>query len=107
MKSIPPVFCFLISQFLIIYSVTGQKVSGKLKFEQGQNLDVVMESNTTIAQLAMGQAIDFLVNATADHSYKITNTTEDNSTLHHQVKRIRFSFDGMGQKRNFDSKEEK
>ena len=66
-----------------------------------------MKVKTTVAQQAMGQAIDFNVDATGNHSYKVTNTTEDNSTLHHQVQRISFSFDGMGQKMNFDSNDEK
>ena len=85
----------------------GQKVSSKPRFEQGQGLDIVLDLKTTIAQQAMGQAIDFAVNATGTHSYKVTNTNDDNSTLKHQVDRIVFSFDGMGQKRNFDSKQEK
>lgn len=84
-----------------------QKVSSKIKFEQGQALDIVLELKTTIAQQAMGQAIDFSVNATGNHSYKVTNTNDDNSTLKHQVDRVLFNFDGMGQKRNFDSQEEK
>jgi hypothetical protein len=64
-----------------------------------------MEIKTTFAQEAMGQAIDFNVDGSATHVYKVTNATEDNNTLHHQVQRIVFSFDGMGQKRNFDSKD--
>ncbi len=89
------VFCF------------GQKVTGQLKFEQGQTLEISMKVKSTIAQQAMGQAIDFNVDATGDHSYKVTNTTEDNSTLNHRVQRITFSFDGMGQKMGFDSNIEK
>jgi|CXWL01.1.fsa_nt_gi hypothetical protein len=84
-----------------------QKVTGKLIFEQGQTLEVNMKVKTTISQQVMGQAIDFNVNASSDHSYKVTNTTEDNSTLNHRVQRITFSFDGMGQNKNFDSNEEK
>jgi len=84
-----------------------QKVSSRLKFEQGQVLEISLQSKTTIAQQAMGQAIDFTVDASGNHSYKVTNTTDDNSTLNHSVQRILFSFDGMGQKRNFDSGEEK
>lgn len=88
-------------------SIFGQKVTGKLKFEQGQTLEVFMKVKTTISQQAMGQAIDFNVDATGTHSYKVTNATEDNTTLNHQLHQITFSFDGMGQKRKFDSKEEK
>lgn len=97
-----------VSLFLLTVSVaSAQKVTGKLKFEQGQILEITMKVKTTIAQQAMGQAIDFNVDAAGTHSYKVTNTTEDNSTLNHSVQQIAFAFDGMGQKRNFNSREEK
>lgn len=99
---------FLFIPFLVFStSIFGQKVTGKLKFEQGQTLEVFMKVKTTISQQAMGQAIDFNVDATGAHTYKVTNATEDNTTLNHQLQQITFSFDGMGQKRKFDSKEEK
>jgi len=100
----------LLSIFLTLVQLSGQtpqKVNGKLKFDQGQSFEITLQLKSTIAQQAMGQAIDFTVDATGDHGYKITNSNEDNSTLHHVVKRIRFSFDGMGQKMSFDSNEEK
>lgn len=84
-----------------------QSVAGKLKFEQGQKFGITMETKNTITQQAMGQSIDFKVNATGVHSYAVTNATDDNTTLHHEVKKINFSFDGMGQKRSFDSDSEK
>jgi hypothetical protein len=97
-----------LTALLVISTVAfAQKMEGRLKFEQGQVIDILLEVKTTISQQAMGQAIDFNMAAAGEHSYKVTNTTEDNSTLHHQVQQIRFSFDGMGQKSNFDSKEEK
>ena len=104
MKHTTLLFCLFLSIHLIS---AGQKISGKLKFDQGQTLEITMQIKTTVAQQAMGQAIDFNVDAAGTHSYRVTNTTEDNSTLHHQVQRITFTFDGMGQKRSFDSKEEK
>ena len=97
------------SSLFILFSsfLHAQKVSSKLKFDQGQVLQVTLQLKTTIAQQAMGQAIDFTVDATGDHAYTVTNSTEDNNTLNHGIQRVRFSFDGMGQKRNFDSNEEK
>lgn len=91
--------------FLLLSSVISfsQLAPGKLAFEQGKTLEVTMKVNTTIAQQAMGQAIDFNVDAAADHFYKVTNATDENTTLNHGVSRIIFSFDGMGQKRKFDS----
>ncbi len=81
----------------------GQKVTGKLKLTQGQLLNINMELESTISQEAMGQTIDFNIDGVANHAYKVTNTTDDNSTLHHDVKRIQFNFEGMGQKMPFDS----
>lgn len=101
----------IISSFFCFLAITSigfsQKVTGKLKFEQGQTLEVTMTVKSTISQQAMGQAIDFKVDASSKHSYKVTNITEDNSTLNHQVQRIAFSFDGMGTKMGFDPDKEK
>lgn len=88
-------------------TVQAQNVNGLLRFEQGQAITVSMKVKTTIAQQAMGQAIDFNVEATGDHCYTVTNSTEDNTTMHHTLQRIAFVFDGMGQKRTFDSNEPK
>lgn len=103
MKRINPLF------FLLIFfqDSIAQKISSRLSFDQGQVFHVDLEIKTTIAQQAMGQAIDFNVDAKAIHNYKVTNSTDDNTTLHHKIKRINFSFDGMGQKRDFDSEKEK
>ncbi len=92
--------------WLLSLGAAGQKVTGRLHFEQGQALEIRLKVNTTIAQQAMGQAIDFTVDAAGQHTYKVTNTTEDNSTLNHQVNHVSFAFDGMGQKRSFDSDKE-
>ena len=94
--------------FLVVSSFTfAQTVSGKLKFEQGQVFSIEMKTKSTISQQAMGQAIDFTVDATANHSYTATNVTDDNTTLRHEVQKINFAFDGMGQKQKFDSDNEK
>ena len=62
---------------------------------------------TKIAQEANGQSIDFDVDGITTHAYQVTNTTDDNSTLRHTMKRISFNFDGMGAKRSFDSDNKK
>lgn len=94
--------------FLIASTFTfAQTVSGKLKFEQGQVLAIELKTKSTISQQAMGQTIDFTVDATANHSYTATNATDDNTTLRHEVQKINFAFDGMGQKQKFDSDNEK
>ena len=99
-----PLFLLLLSTGLYSY---GQKISGKLSLQQGDTLSINVNVKQTVAQQAMGQAIDFNVNGNAEHFYKVTNSTADNSTLHHKVQRLHFDFDGMGQKRAFDSDNKK
>jgi Family of unknown function (DUF6263) len=92
--------------FAVLITVTSgfsQKNAGKLSLQPGQTINVTVTMKTTISQEAGGQAIDFTADGTATHSFKVTNATDDNSTLHHDVKKITFHFDGMGQKRSFDS----
>src|SRR5687768_7637278 len=97
----------IFGSLLLFTSSNAQKASGKLKFEQGQTIYIEVSLKTTIAQQAMGQAIDFNIDANATHSYKVNNATNDNTTLHHRVNIVGFKFDGMGQKRSFDSQNEK
>ncbi|MDP4264517.1 MAG: DUF6263 family protein [Bacteroidota bacterium] len=94
---------------MLVVSIAGisQKISGKLVFQQGQIIGITMDVKSTFSQEAMGNAIDFSINGTAAHAYKVTNATEDNTTLHHDVKKITFLFDGMGTKRSFDSDNKK
>jgi hypothetical protein len=99
-------FFFLLLLSAGIHS-NAQKISGKLNLQQGDTLVINVEVKQTVAQQAMGQAIDFNVNGNAHHYYKVTNSTEDNSTLHHKVQKLHFDFDGMGQKRAFDSDNKK
>ena len=79
---------FIIAFSFLIFTDTvySQKVVSNLKFEQGQVFEIEMKTNTIISQQAMGQAIDFKVDADANHSYTVNNTTGANSTLRHQVK---------------------
>jgi hypothetical protein len=98
-KLIPACFSLLIA----CSSTFGQKVSGKLKFDQGKTLTINMEITSTIAQQAGNQAIDFATEGAVLHSYKVTNATDNNTSLHHALNRLWFRFEGMGQKRSFDS----
>lgn len=88
---------------LIAASITAQTVTGALGFTQGQTLAVSVELKNTMAQQAMGQSIDFSASGLARHQFIVSNQTADNTTLHHTVLGIRFSFDGMGAKKSFDS----
>jgi hypothetical protein len=84
-----------------------QKVASQLQFEQGKTLAINITVQNTVTQQAMGQAIDFSTSGTVLHSYTVTNSTGDNATLHHTINSLQFQFDGMGQKRSFDSGIEK
>ncbi len=84
-----------------------QTTAGKLKFGTGQKIEITQELKTRVTQEVMGKAIDFNVEGTAFHFYKVTNATDENTTLHHQVSQIKFSYDGMGRNDSFDSKNDK
>jgi len=99
MKKICLVF-ILLAGTIVSYA---QKIAGRLQFQPGQVIEVTLELKTTVSQEAGGSAIDFIANGNAKHAFKVTNATDNNSTLHHDVKKITFNFDGMGQKRSFDS----
>src|SRR5262245_2203874 len=100
MKRTACIFSALLIASLYCFS---QKIAGKIVFQQGQTIGISVELKTTVSQEAGGQAIDFTADGTAFHTFKVTNATENNNTLHHDVKRLAFHFDGMGQKRSFDS----
>ena len=103
--------CFMIRHLLllnifVLASVTllrGQTINPAIRFAKGQVLNITLEVRASVAQQAAGQAIDFTADAIALHGYKVTNQAKDQSTLHHETKKIAFNFDGMGQKRSFDS----
>lgn len=94
---------YLFSLLLVSNHIHGQKVSGKLKFEPGKIFHISIAIEDTITQQAGGKAIDFLMKGTAAHSYKIINTPGQDITLHHELQRFAFQFDGMGQTKSFDS----
>jgi len=81
----------------------GQTINPRIEFNKGQALNIRLEVRSSVAQQAAGQAIDFTADAVALHGYKVINQGKGQSTLHHATKKIAFNFDGMGQKRSFDS----
>ena len=93
------IFCIL----LLSMTALSQSVTGNAIFQQGQVIRITVDLKTTVSQEAGGSTIDFIANGAAMHSFKVTNATDNNSTLHHDVDKITFNFDGMGQKRSFDS----
>ncbi len=94
---------------LLLFSHTadGQSVSGKFLFEQGKMININIKIKSTVTQQPMGNAIDFIADGSAMHRYKVTANTADYTTLQHDAYKMTFQFEGMGQKRSFDSDNEK
>lgn len=92
---------------LLSFFAQAQKVAGKLVFQPGQVLSVNMKSSTTNLVSAMGQELEMKTEVIADHQFKVTNTTDENHTLSHEINRVRFNSEGMGNTLNFDSQSEK
>ena len=101
------ILSFISIGVLTSLSSVAQGDAGKLKMDQGGIYTVQVQLNNTIAQQAMGQAINFTVAGTATHNYKVTNASDDFYSLHHEAQKITFQFDGMGTKKNFDSDNKK
>jgi hypothetical protein len=91
----------------IVLAANSQKVSGKLLFQQGQQLDVTTTINSKIETEAMGQVMVTTTGGTITDFYKITNATTDNFTLHHENKRINLKAEAMGQVIAMDTDNEK
>ena len=92
---------------LLSFFAQAQKVAGKIVFQPGQVLTVNMKSSTTNLVSAMGQELEMKTEVIADHQFKVTNTTDENHTLSHEINRVRFNSDGMGNTMSFDSQSEK
>jgi hypothetical protein len=95
----------ILSVAVLLVSLPGmsQKANGRLVFGQGQVFDIRIRSTSDVTQEAMGQAITINVKAELDHRYTVTNSTESNTTLHHEIRRVAFNMDGMGQTWKLDS----
>jgi hypothetical protein len=96
-----PILCLFLS-FTLFMTARAQKASGKLKFEAGKTYVIRMDIKNSITQQAASQAIDFSADGSVFHFYKVASTGANTSLLH-QVGSLSFHFDGMGQKRSFDS----
>lgn len=92
---------------LLSFFAQAQKVAGKIVFQPGQVLVVNMKSSSTNLVSAMGQEIEMKSEVIAEHQFKVTNTTDENHTLSHEINRIQLTSDGMGNTLKFDSKSEK
>ncbi|HYC40419.1 MAG TPA: DUF6263 family protein [Chitinophagaceae bacterium] len=100
--------CFLIAALIgCTVQASGQAYQASLKFSPDQKWKVTTSVKTHLAQQVMNQAVDFDVDGEAVQLYTVTHAAGGSSTLRHRAEAIRFHFDGMGQKRSFDSKNDK
>ncbi|MBS1654392.1 MAG: hypothetical protein JSU05_06095 [Bacteroidetes bacterium] len=93
----------IVSTFIFSFAIHAQKITGKLTFTQGQQFQVNTSIKTTSSQQAMGQEMEIKVEASGLDIFKVSNSGADNTTITHSVKKINVNFDGMGQKRGFNS----
>lgn len=91
----------------IVLAANSQKVSGKLLFPQGQQLDITTTIKTKVETEAMGSIMTTNTAATITDFFKVTNATDDNFTLHHENKRINVQAEMMNQAINMDTDNEK
>lgn len=91
----------------IVLTGNSQKVSGKLLFQQGQQLDINTTIKSKIETEAMGQVMVTTSNGSVSEFFKVTNATDDNFTLHHENKRFTTHVEAMGQVLTMDTDNEK
>jgi hypothetical protein len=84
-------------------SMAAQSVSGKIQLIPGKNITVNTEIKNTMVQQAGAQAINFSVNGSVMHQYSILSKSEVDFLIQHKPERLQFQFEGMGQKKSFDS----
>jgi hypothetical protein len=88
---------------LLVTSVCAQTADSRLSIQKGQEILIRMEFTNNRIQTAGAQVINFRLNGFAVHKYTVTDVTANSIKLHHEIQQTGFSFDGMGQKKNFDS----
>lgn len=94
---------FLISVLFISLFAFSQKVSSKLNFKPGQQIEISSTVKSTVTQEAMGQPIEFNIDGAVSQTYNVSRVADGNTTLVHKPKRIYVKFDGMGQNQTLDS----
>lgn len=88
---------------VLVMSVCSQTAGTGLNIQKGQEILIRMEFTNNRIQTAGAQVINFRLNGFAVHKYTVTDIGNNNIKLHHEIQQTGFSFDGMGQKKSFDS----
>ena len=93
---------FLSTLVVVSLAAQAQKVSNKLQFQKGQKLE--MQTTVKSSSQMMGQAID--INVVSNRTLDVADVAKGNATIESKVKRLQVDFDGMGQKKSYDSDKE-
>lgn len=80
-------------------SVSAQKLTGKLSFQNGQKLEVVTTSNTT-TEMMMGESAS---TATTTELYEVKSTADAGTTVERSMKKLKLNLSIMGQEKSIDS----
>ena len=94
---------FLLAVMATAFAATAQKITNKLTFHPGQKLEMVIDMKSTVSQEMMGQSMEMKLGATSTRTFDVNSVANGNAAIEHKVKRIQFSFEGMGKTETFDS----
>src|SRR5690242_9171298 len=94
---------FLIFLQFSAVCLSGQQSGGKLSLKKGQEIVVQSGVVNNRFQTAGAQVINFKLTGSAVHKFTVTDISPNHIMLHHELLRMKFDFEGMGQKKSFDS----
>jgi hypothetical protein len=97
---------FLLGAVVLSSTLFAQKVPNKLAFQKGQKFEVVTVVDNVNTMEMMGQSMDMKMNMTTTRTLDIGDVNKDVTTIESKVKRMQFSFEGMGKTESFDSEKE-
>ena len=101
MKSI-----LLMGAVVLSTTLCAQKVPDKLTFQKGQKYEVTTVVENVNTMTMMGQNMDMKMNLTTTRVLDVGDVSKDVATIESKVKRMQFSFEGMGKNETFDSEKE-
>lgn len=97
---------FLLGAVVLSSTLFAQKVPNKLAFQKGQKFEVITVVDNVNSMEMMGQSMDMKMNMTTTRTLDIGEVSKDIATIESKVKRMQFSFEGMGKTESFDSEKE-
>lgn len=83
----------LIASFVVAFTASAQKINPKIKFQQGQKLEMISKVNTVMSMEMMGQSMDTKVDAVITRSFDVEDVKSGLATIEHKVKRLQLNMD--------------